>query len=61
MAGVGAAVVGVLAAALWDPLLTTAVGSPFDVAFALVLLALLRVFPAWAVVAIAAALGALVL
>jgi chromate transporter len=58
LTGVGAAVVGVLAAALWDPVLTTSIGGPGDVAFALGLLLLLRVLPVWAVVPLAAAAGA---
>jgi chromate transporter len=61
LAGVGAAVVGVLAAALWDPVLTTSIDDPLDVGFALVLLGLLRVLPVWAVVPIAALAGAVVL
>jgi chromate transporter len=61
LAGVGAAVVGVLAAALWDPVLTTSIDDALDVGFALVLLALLRVLPVWAVVPIAAVAGAVVL
>lgn len=60
LAGIGAAVVGVLAAALWDPVLTTSAGNVGDVAFALSLLLLLRVLPVWAVVPIAAAAGAIV-
>lgn len=59
VAGVGAAVVGLLAAALWDPVLRTSVHGVGDVVFAAVLFALLRVVPAWAVVGIAAASGAL--
>ena len=49
--GVGAAVVGLLAAALWDPVLTTSIDGVGDVAFALGLLVLLRLLPIWAVVA----------
>ena len=60
LAGVGAAVVGVLAAALWDPVLTTAIDGVGDVVFAAGLLVLLRVLPVWAVVPLAAALGGLV-
>ena len=60
LAGVGAAVVGVLAAALWDPVLTTSIDGVGDVAFAAGLLALLRALPVWAVVPLAAAAGALV-
>jgi chromate transporter len=61
LAGVGAVVVGLLAAALWDPVLKTSIDDWLDVAFALALLALLRLLPVWAVVPIAAAGGALVL
>ena len=57
--GIGAAVVGLLAAALWDPVLTTSIDDAWDVAFALGLLVLLRLLPVWAVVPIAAAAGAL--
>jgi chromate transporter len=60
VAGIGAAVVGLLAAALWHPILTTSVHGIGDVAFAAVLFVLLRALPAWAVVGIAAAAGALV-
>jgi chromate transporter len=52
LAGVNAAVVGVLAAALWDPVLTTAIRRPSDWAIAagaFVFLALARV-PPWIVV-----------
>jgi chromate transporter len=59
LAGIGAAVVGVLAAALWNPVLTTSIDGVGDVAFALGLLALLRVLPVWAVVTLAALGGAL--
>ena len=59
LAGVGAAVVGLLAAALWDPVLRTSIDDWADVVFAVVLLALLRLLPVWAVVPIAAAAGAL--
>ena len=52
MAGINAAVVGLLAAALYDPLWTSAVLSPIDLAIALAgLLALLARAPALAVVA----------
>jgi chromate transporter len=61
VAGIGAAVVGLLAAALWDPVLRTSVHGAGDVAFAAVLFGLLRVLPPWAVVGIAAVAGALVL
>ena len=59
LAGVGAAVVGVLAAALWNPVLTTSVDNLGDVLFAAGLLVLLRILPVWAVVPLAAAAGAL--
>ncbi len=58
--GIGAAVVGLLAAALWDPVLRTSVHGVGDAVFAAVLFGLLRVLPPWAVVVIAAAVGALV-
>jgi chromate transporter len=61
LAGVGAAVVGLLAAALWDPVLTGAVDSVGDAALAGGFLVALRLVPVWAVVAAAAGLGALVL
>ena len=60
LAGVGAAVVGVLAAALWNPVLTTSIDGLGDVVFAAGLLVLLRVLPVWAVVPLAAVAGALV-
>ncbi len=59
MAGANAAVVGVLLAALWNPVITTSVRGPGDAAAAmagLVLLEWVKV-PAWAVVVLAAALG----
>jgi chromate transporter len=61
LAGVGAAVVGLLAAALWDPVLTSSVDSTWDVLLALVFVAALRVAPAWLVVVAAAAIGAALL
>jgi chromate transporter len=60
LVGVGAAVVGILAAAFWDPILTASVDTATDVVFALVLLGLLRLVPVWVVVPLAAAAGALV-
>jgi chromate transporter len=60
LSGVGAAVVGVLVAALWDPVLTSSVDGVGDVLFAAGLLVLLRVLPVWAVVPVAAAAGQLV-
>jgi len=59
LAGVNAAVVGILAAAFWDPVLTSGVTSPGSAAIALAAFAglwLARV-PAWAVVVAAAILG----
>ena len=59
LAGVNAAVVGLLAAALYDPIATTAIARPLDlavVAAAWALLALVRL-PAWAVVLGGAAAG----
>lgn len=60
VAGVGAAVVGLLAAALWDPVLRTAVDGAADAVFAVVLFALLRFAPAWLVVVVAAVAGEIV-
>lgn len=60
LAGANAAVVGILGAALYDPVFTTAIGDLRDLALALACLgalSLLRV-PAWAVVAGAALGGA---
>ncbi|MBS9478102.1 chromate efflux transporter [Ancylobacter radicis] len=63
MNGVNAAVVGLLGAAFWDPVVTSSITSPR--AFALALLAYLALalwkVPAWAVVAGAALGGALLL
>jgi chromate transporter len=58
LTGIGAAVVGLLAAALWDPVVTTSIAGVGDIAFALGLGLLLRLLPVWAVVALAAAAGA---
>jgi chromate transporter len=61
MAGINAAVVGVLGAALYDPVWTSAIGSPTDFALALAAFGLLvvgRVSPLW-VVAGAALAGAM--
>ena len=60
MRGANAAVVGILAAALYDPLWTGTIQSPVDVALALVGFILLTAMkcPPWAVVAMAAACGA---
>jgi chromate transporter len=60
LVGVSAAVVGILAAAFWDPVLTSSIDGPGDVAFAVALLVLLRLLPVWVVVPIAAAAGAVV-
>lgn len=57
--GVNAAVVGLLLAALYDPVWKSAIDAPVDVALAAALLVLLSLrVPPWAVVAIAAAAGA---
>jgi chromate transporter len=58
--GVAAAVVGLLAAALWNPVLVSTIDSVTDAGFAAVLFIVLRVLPVWAVVPLAAAAGQLV-
>ena len=58
VAGIGAAVVGLLAAALWDPVLSTSVHDEGDAVTVVVLFLLLRLLPPWAVVGIAAVVGA---
>jgi chromate transporter len=61
LAGINAAVVGLLLAALYDPVWTSAIGSARDVGIALgavLLLTVWRVSP-WIVVLVAAAVGAL--
>ena len=59
LAGINAAVVGLLAAALWSPVITSAIFTPVDAAVALAALVLLRIaVPAWAVVALCAAAAA---
>ncbi|HET7849694.1 MAG TPA: chromate efflux transporter [Pseudolabrys sp.] len=60
MRGANAAVVGVLGAALYDPVWTTAILAPHDFALALAAFVLLTVWqlPPWIVVAFAAAGGA---
>ena len=60
LAGVNAAVVGLLAAALYDPVWTSAIDDGKDVALALAAFVLLVVWklPAWAVVPLAAFAGA---
>lgn len=59
--GVNAAVVGILLAALFDPIFTSSVKAPVDFAIALGAFAALMLWkvPAWAVVALTAAAGAL--
>jgi chromate transporter len=59
--GANAAVVGILAAALYDPLFVTSVTSPASLALALIGFVLLSAWrcPAWLVVALCAAAGAL--
>jgi chromate transporter len=59
--GVNAAVVGVLLAALYTPVITTSIIKPIDAALALVAFAMLGVWevPPWIVVLVAAAGGAL--
>jgi chromate transporter len=61
LAGIGAVVVGLLAAALWDPVLTGAVHSVWDALLVVVLFAGLRFLPPWVIVLGAAALGAVLL
>ncbi|RZU98158.1 chromate efflux transporter [Spiribacter vilamensis] len=58
--GINAAVVGLLAAVLWDPVITDSIHAPGDVAIALIALALLSITrtPPWAVVAGCALAGA---
>jgi chromate transporter len=60
VAGIGAAVVGLLAAALWDPVLRTSVHGVGGAILAVALFGLLRVAPPWFVVALAAAAGEIV-
>lgn len=59
--GVNAAVVGLLLAALYDPVITSAIHQPQDVALALAAFGLLQVWkaPAWLVVALTTLGGAL--
>ncbi|GIP37828.1 chromate transporter [Paenibacillus sp. J31TS4] len=61
LAGMNAAVVGLLLAAFYDPIWTRAVGSPADAAFAGILFVLLAYWklPPWLLVAIGAAGGML--
>jgi chromate transporter len=58
VAGISAAVVGLLAAALWDPVLSSSVHDVTDAVVVALLFLLLRFLPPWAIVAIAAAVGA---
>jgi len=58
VAGIGAAVVGLLAAALWNPVLSTSVDGAGDAVIVVLLFLLLRFLPPWAVVLIAALAGA---
>ena len=58
VAGIGAAVVGLLAAALWDPVISTSVHDVGDASVVVLLFLLLRFLSAWAVVGIAAIAGA---
>lgn len=59
LAGANAAVVGVLLAALYDPVITSAIHAPRDVAAALLAFLLLEAWkaPPWLVVGLAAGLG----
>ncbi|MFF2886507.1 chromate transporter [Paenibacillus sp. NPDC057967] len=61
LAGVNAAVVGLLLAAFYDPIWTSAIGSTQDVAFAAILFVLLSYWklPPWVIVMLGAAGGAL--
>ena len=58
VAGIGAAVVGLLAAALWNPVRSTSVDGAGDAVIVVLLFLLLRFLPPWAVVLIAALAGA---
>ena len=60
LVGVNAAVVGLLAAAFWDPLVASAIGGADDALLAVTLFALLAwlKLPPWVVVAVAAIAGA---
>jgi chromate transporter len=61
LAGIGAVVVGLLAAALWNPVLTGTVDSVWDALLVVGLFGALHRVPAWLVVPLAAGLGALLL
>jgi chromate transporter len=58
--GINAAVVGILLAALYDPVATSAIGEPADLALGLAAFGALAVWgaPAWLVVLLTAAGGA---
>lgn len=60
--GVNAAVVGLLLAALYDPVITSAIKGPVDVALALATFAALQLWraPAWIVVVLAALAGGVI-
>ncbi|GLV55111.1 chromate transporter [Dictyobacter sp. S3.2.2.5] len=60
--GINAAVVGILLAALYQPVWTSAIHAPADFALALLAFGLLVIwrFPPWAVVLIAAVLGSII-
>jgi chromate transporter len=62
LSGVNAAVVGLLLAALYNPIWTTAVHTPADFSIALLAFALLAVWrlPPWSVVVVTAAIAAAV-
>ncbi|MCW5717743.1 MAG: chromate efflux transporter [Bauldia sp.] len=62
LSGVNAAVVGLLLAALWDPVITSAIHDWIDAALALLALAALMLWrvPPWLVVALGAAAGAVI-
>ena len=61
LAGVGAGVVGLLAAAFWNPVLTSSVDGVLTAGIAIALFCALRFVPPWVVVAVGAGVGALVL
>ena len=62
LAGINAAVVGLLLAALYNPVWTSAIFAPTDFAIALIAFALLAArVPQWAVVVMGAAAGAIFL
>lgn len=63
MAGANAAVVGILAAALYDPIFTTAISGPGSLALALIFFALLTLegVRPWVMVIVASAIGAVAL